>query len=133
MTDLEKEGGVAARLVAMADDDEAQAELVSGWLRMLGFRVMAFPHGDALAAWAGEPGATAPAAILLDVEMPGSDGFTTCRYLRSLPDFAEVPVACVSSIPADVLSSSAREAGATTSMRKDGELLPRLAEWLGES
>jgi CheY-like chemotaxis protein len=122
--------GPGGRLVALADDDHAQAELVSGWLRCLGYRVMAFPDGDALAAWANQPGSQAPAAVLLDVEMPGSDGFTTCRYLRSLPEYAGVPVACVSSIDPETLARGARDAGATISIHKDSALLPRLAEWL---
>jgi CheY-like chemotaxis protein len=121
------------RLIAMADDDAAQAELVSCWLQMLGYQVVQFPHGDALAAWAGGPSVTPPAAILLDVEMPGSDGFTTCRYLRTLPEFASVPVACVSSLDVEVLANGAREAGASTALQKDGELLPRLAAWLQKS
>ena len=68
--------------------------------------------------------------MLLDVEMPGSDGFTVCRSLRALPAFAGVRVACVSAIDADALERAARAAGADASLRKDGELLPRLAEWL---
>jgi CheY-like chemotaxis protein len=122
-----------SRLIALADDDAAQSELVSGWLEMLGFQVRAFPHGDALAAWASEAGQPTPDVILLDVEMPGSDGFTTCRYLRTLPQFENVPVACVSSIDAASLAAGAKAAGATTSLRKDAALLPRLAEWLEES
>jgi len=33
-----------------------------------------------------------PALILLDVEMPGIDGFETCRRLKADPDCAEIPV-----------------------------------------
>jgi CheY-like chemotaxis protein len=128
---IDQTGGLVAKpLVALAEDDQVQAELVTGWLRALGFQVMAFPHGDALAEWASLAESEAPSAIVLDVEMPGSDGFTTCRYLRTIPEFAGVPVACVSSLDADVLARGALAAGADASLRKDSELLPRLAQWL---
>lgn len=119
----------ARRLVAMADDDVTQTQVVCDWLETLGYRVVTFPHGDALMAWAASS-AVSPAAVLLDVEMPGSDGFTVCRSLRSLPRFSGVRVACVSSIDEDQLDRRARDAGANTSMRKDARLLPRLEEWL---
>lgn len=121
----------AEPLVALADDDVVQAELVSGWLRSLGYAVLTFPDGDALVAWAREtPRGEAPAAVLLDVEMPGSDGFSVCRSLRGLATFAAVRVACVSALEPEALERSARAAGADASLRKDAELLPRLAAWL---
>jgi signal transduction histidine kinase len=33
-----------------------------------------------------------PALILLDVMMPGIDGYETCRRLKSLPDVKEIPI-----------------------------------------
>ena len=39
---------------------------------------------------------TCPALILLDVEMPGIDGYETCRQLKALDCMAAVPVIFVS-------------------------------------
>jgi CheY-like chemotaxis protein len=117
------------RLVALADDDVVQTEIVSDWLQMLGYRVVGFPTGDALMAWA-MTSAVRPSAVLLDVEMPGSDGFTVCRSLREIPSFSSVRVACVSSLEEDLLERGALAAGADVSLRKDDRLLPRLAQWL---
>jgi len=125
MTDMD----ACQPLVALADDDALQTEMVGQWLQMLGYRVVSFPHGDALIEWAvSSP--VPPAAVLLDVEMPRSDGFTVCRSLRALPAFSAVRVACVSSLREDVLERGAMAAGADISLRKDGALLPRLAAWL---
>nr|WP_231748476.1 response regulator [Burkholderia latens] len=33
-----------------------------------------------------------PAVVLLDVEMPGGDGFDCCRALRALPEGHRVPI-----------------------------------------
>jgi CheY-like chemotaxis protein len=35
---------------------------------------------------------TRPDLILLDVMMPGMDGFETCRRIRATPELAEVPI-----------------------------------------
>lgn len=121
-----------APLIALADDDEAHAEVVCAWLGVLGYDVRHFPTGDALLEWA-QGQAHAPAAVLLDVEMPGRDGFAVCAELRKLTSFADIPCVLVSSLSAETLEDGARAAGGSGSMRKDASLLPRLAGWLMEA
>lgn len=41
---------------------------------------------------------TQPDIILLDVMMPGMNGFETCRKIRSMPDLAEVPILLVTAL-----------------------------------
>jgi CheY-like chemotaxis protein len=118
-----------APLIALADDDEAHAEVVCAWLGALGYPVIHFPTGDALLEWAQQT-AEPPAAVLLDVEMPGRDGFAVCAELRRIAAYADVPCVFVSSLSAGALEEGARAAGGTGSMRKDAALLPRLAAWL---
>jgi two-component system sensor histidine kinase ChiS len=116
-------------LIALADDDDAHAEVVCAWLGALGYAVLRFPTGDALLEWA-QSSADRPAAVLLDVEMPGRDGFAVCAELRRIADYVDVPCVLVSSLPAPTLENGARAAGGSGSMRKDAALLPRLAEWI---
>lgn len=121
-----------APLIALADDDEAHAEVVCAWLEVLGYAARHFPTGDALLEWAqGEP--QAPAVVLLDVEMPGRDGFAVCAELRKLAPYADIPCVLVSSIAEAPLAEGARAAGGTGSMRKDAALLAKLATWLQET
>ncbi len=42
-----------------------------------------------------------PALILLDVVMPGQDGYKTCRSLKGDPDTARIPVVLVTSKGSD--------------------------------
>ncbi|WP_420126486.1 response regulator [Longimicrobium sp.] len=119
----------APPLIAVADDDEMHAEIVCVWLTSLGYQVRCFVTGDALLEWAREE-REVPAAVLLDVEMPGSDGFAVCTELRRLAAYADIPCVFVSSLATGTLADGARAAGGSGSMRKDASLLPRLAAWL---
>jgi CheY-like chemotaxis protein len=113
---------------AIADDDEAHSELMVAWLELRGYRVHRFASGDDLVFWAQ----TSPEAVdvfLLDVDMPGRDGFESCRALRGIPIFRETPAVFVSSL-ADDLSTRAVESGGTLALRKSAELFDTLGSWL---
>jgi CheY-like chemotaxis protein len=114
-------------LVALADDDEIHAEVVSVWLDHHGFDVVKFGTGDELLAWAQAIADRLPDAVLLDVEMPGLDGFEVHAELRRLPTFTSTPMAFVSGMPPESLQS---RAGANTALNKDEHLLPKLSAWL---
>lgn len=67
--------------VLIVDDSPATCTLVSGLVESLGFTVIVAANGEeALAALARYP----VDLVVLDVEMPGIDGFETCRIMRSL-------------------------------------------------
>ncbi len=119
-------------LVAMADDDEMHATWVELWLDMHGFDVVRFGTGDALLQWAADAarGRGAPVhAVLLDVEMPGRDGFATHAELRKLERFTGTPILFVSGMSPDQLSIRAGSVS-EPAMQKGADLLPRLTEWL---
>lgn len=118
-----------APLIALADDDDAHAEVVCAWLEALGYDLLRFPTGDALLEWA-HGSARVPAAVLLDVEMPGRDGFAVCAELRRMAAYRDVPCVFVSSLPSATLEDGARASGGSGSMRKDAALLARLADWM---
>ena len=119
------------RRVALADDDELHSEVVSMWLEMQGFEVVRFPSGDALLEWAQSGAALPVTAVLLDVEMPGRDGFATYGELRRIQAFTETPTLLVSGMAPLALQERAAALTAP-SMPKDADLLPRLAEWLSQ-
>ncbi len=70
------------RTVMIADDDPVHRSLVCELLEPLGFNVITAPDGAACLAIADEH---RPNLVLLDVSMPGSDGWAVARRLRQMP------------------------------------------------
>jgi DNA-binding response OmpR family regulator len=83
---------MAAR-VLVVDDDPVIVRLLEVNLRLEGYEVETASRGEEALERAG---ATAPDLVILDVMMPGLDGWETCRRLRELPAFAQTPVVFLS-------------------------------------
>jgi signal transduction histidine kinase len=75
--------------VLVVDDNLQNREVAEGHLVGAGYLALQAASGeDALALLA----TSRPDLILLDVLMPGMDGFETCRRIRALPGGAGVPI-----------------------------------------
>ena len=75
--------------VLVVEDTPASLELLAGLLERAGYAVRQAPDGE-LALWSAR--AAAPELILLDVRMPGIDGFEVCRQLKAAPALRDIPV-----------------------------------------
>ena len=76
--------------VLVVDDDEDIRVLVDGVLRIAGLTTTLVPSGvEALEALAD---GDLPALVILDVQMPVLDGWSTLRRIRADPRTAAVPV-----------------------------------------
>ena len=76
--------------VLVIDDVPDNLLVVSDLLREAGYQVRAATSGASGLRYARQT--PAPDLILLDVTMPGMDGFEVIRHLRSHPATAEIPV-----------------------------------------
>ncbi|MDH5525704.1 MAG: EAL domain-containing protein [Nitrospirota bacterium] len=96
--------------VLVVDDDRAMRELAVRSLELSGFAVASAGNGQQGALVFAE---FVPDIVLLDVMMPGWDGFATCKAMRGLPEGGNTPIVMVTAL--DDLSSIERayEAGAT--------------------
>ena len=88
----EAEEGEGRDLVLVIDDDDDQRALMTRFLAREGFRSRAAADGETGLALARS---LHPRAILLDVMMPGLDGWSVLSALKADPDLAEVPVVMV--------------------------------------
>ena len=66
---------------------------------------------------------TPPDLILLDIVMPGLDGYEVCRRLRQMPETAEVPIMFLSSLEEVQNKTRGFEAGANDYLTKPFEML----------
>jgi signal transduction histidine kinase len=75
--------------VLVVDDNAANRALAQQTLEDEGYRVVLASSGEeALTLFAQDP----PDCVLLDVRMPGLDGFAVCERIRTRPEGAETPV-----------------------------------------
>ena len=80
---------VQQRSILVVDDTPANIGFLLETLSQAGYRVRVAPEGESALEQAQY---AAPDLILLDVMMPGIDGFETCRRLRKLPSLHKTPV-----------------------------------------
>ncbi len=66
---------------------------------------------------------TTPDLVLLDIVMPGMDGYEVCRRLRQRPETAEVPIMFLSSLEEVQNKTRGFEAGANDYLTKPFEML----------
>lgn len=66
---------------------------------------------------------TPPDLVLLDIVMPGMDGYEVCRRLRQMPETAEVPIMFLSSLEEIQNKTLGFEAGANDYLTKPFDML----------
>jgi PAS domain S-box-containing protein len=82
-----------SRTILVVDDDPRSLALLAGILSGEGYRVRPADSGElALASIAANP----PQLILLDIRMPGLDGFEVCRRLKGCEETRDIPIVFLS-------------------------------------
>lgn len=80
---------LAFQTILIVDDNPTNLEVLFETLTSVGFEVAVASDGEsALEQVAYQK----PALILLDIMMPGIDGFETCRRLKANPETQDIPV-----------------------------------------
>lgn len=121
---LAEEAQPAAQASAQAikilcvDDDPLILQMLADILRFRGFTVETAPDGEAGLEAAGR---LQPDLILLDVMMPGIDGFEVCSLLKADPVMKAVPVIFLTAMNDPTLNAKAFEAGAVLAMQKTAD------------
>ncbi|MCS7232734.1 MAG: response regulator transcription factor [Synergistetes bacterium] len=103
------------RVVAVVDDEEDIAELISYNLVKEGFEVKAFSDGESFLSALDK---FYPDIIILDILLPGVDGFEICRYLKSNYRFSSIPIIILSVKDSEVDKVVGLELGADDYLTK---------------
>jgi DNA-binding response OmpR family regulator len=113
----------AYRLLLVDDDEENRAP-VSEYLRLFGYKVHECPDGlSALEAVREET----PDAVLLDVQMPGLDGFEVLSRMRGDPALELIPVLLMTSLGRTNLKVKGLDLGADDYLVKPVDLAELVA------
>jgi putative two-component system response regulator len=107
-------------IVLAVDDDPGALSALADALGTLGFQVLQAADGATALELARE---RLPDVVLLDVQMPGMDGFEVCRQLKSDPRLLLVPVVFLTGHGSRRARLERLEAGATDFLNKPCDLV----------
>lgn len=116
--------------ILVVDDNAANVRLLSDLLTVHGYQVRTAQNGEGCLTAVAEK---IPDLILLDVIMPGMDGFAICRTLRQDPRLQLLPIVLVTSLDPQVERVKGLDAGADDFLSKPihaPELLARVRSLL---
>ena len=75
--------------IVVVDDSYAELQLIEGYLKSANHTVVSYPNTDKLE---DKLALDKPDLIVLDVVMPGQNGFQLTRAITRDPEFSNVPV-----------------------------------------
>jgi DNA-binding response OmpR family regulator len=105
--------------VLVVDDNEDNAHIIRDYLESKGYPISVAYNGDeAMALFES----VKPSIVLLDVMMPGRDGWQVCREIKSGPKGKSVRVVMVTALQDWVDKRQALETGADDFVEKPFEL-----------
>ncbi len=119
------------KVILVIEDDPAQRRLIEGMLGASGYRTASASDGDSGLAAAR---ARTPDLIILDVMMPGRNGYQTCRALRAEEATRQVPILILTAKEQETDRFWAAQVGSSGFLRKPvepAELLDAVAGLLG--
>lgn len=117
-------------LILIVDDDWMSRELLQAHLD--GYQVMMANNGEKGLQMAG---AQRPDLVIVDVRMPGINGYEFCARLRADERLQQVPVLMLSGLEGDESRRQALAVGANDLLTKpfdSVELMARIRSLLGE-
>ena len=120
---------MAAR-VLVVDDNFLNVKLLEARLQIAGYDVVTAMGGEEALEQVDRQ---RPAMVLLDVMMPGMDGYEVCRRIRANPETARLPVVMVTALDKESDRQTGLEAGADDFLNKpveDDVLFPSMTRLL---
>lgn len=107
--------GSAKKKILFIEDEPDQIMMISLRLKKNGFEVITSMDGE---EGLKKAAAEKPDLILLDVIMPGMDGFEVARRLRKDPVTKHIPIISTTAAGIDDVERQCLEAGANDCVRK---------------
>ncbi|SFM49718.1 response regulator [Thermodesulforhabdus norvegica] len=122
-------GGVEGRPageIVVVDDMKESLEMITTLLSRRGYSVRGFTDGVSALAYCKE---NPPDLVLLDINMPGMNGYEVCRSIKQIPTLRDVPIIFVSGLHEEGNIVAGFESGSVDYVEKPfrtNELLARV-------
>lgn len=113
-------------LILVVDDEAVNRLILESNLKRQGFRIVSASSGEECLDLARRE---QPDLVLLDIIMPGMDGFQTCQTLKEAPETRDIPVIFLSALTDTGVKTKGFEAGGVDYVSKPfdaKELLARV-------
>ena len=121
-----------AKTILIADDEPDVVRMLARRLKAYGYEVIAAFDGIRAVKQANE---AKPDLIILDIKMPGLDGYTVFKNLKMSVYAAFIPVIFLSALPPSQVEREAAQLGADGFIPKPyepGEVIAKVKKILGE-
>ena len=120
----------STQTIMIIDDTPENLGLLETMLQAAEYEVVAFPRGDlALQAASRNP----PVVILLDIMMPGMDGYEVCRRLKEDKLLREIPIIFITALDDTASKLKAYTLGGVDFINKpfqESEVLARIQPYI---
>lgn len=115
------------KIVLIVEDDTDAQDFLAALLQFKGYQAYTVSTGDAAVKAARRLN---PSLILMDLRLPGMDGFEATRQIRKLAGFSKTPIIAITALYGE--GERALQAGCTEVIPKpvDVESLARVIDWL---
>ncbi len=102
-------------VVLVADDTEEVRELVITFMEEFGLNAHGVKDVASAQKWLSQ---NTPPLVITDIMMPDGNGLDLCRWIRSQPRIAAVPIIVMTAIKDDETAQDALQMGAMDFIRK---------------
>ena len=122
-----------SKRILVIEDHEDNRRIMNDTLSAAGFEVIEAVTGDAGVAMAESE---RPDLILMDIQLPGLDGYEATRLIKAKPALRHIPIIVVTSYALSGDDVKAKEAGCNAYLAKPfrpRELLAKVREFLPEA
>jgi DNA-binding response OmpR family regulator len=104
-----------SKVIAIIDDEPMMVDMLTTFLKLKGYQIRgAYTGQEGLALVAVEQ----PDLLILDLMLPDIDGYQICETLRSMPDYAAMPILIVSARTDTISMERAEQVGANGYLTK---------------
>ncbi|AFZ02492.1 hybrid sensor histidine kinase/response regulator [Calothrix sp. PCC 6303] len=86
---------VTSPLILLAEDNSANISTISSYLKAKGYRLVVANNGQEAIDLVQS---ARPDLVLMDIQMPGMDGFEAMQEIRSHPQFADLPIIALTAL-----------------------------------